>query len=150
MDYIELDRKISETFKLPQRCVFVLDLHRNGSLLEYAYPPQPKGNMLPVDNKNIAGRAAIARRSYISNNVREEKRLVILDWLMSIGGAPIQKMITYPVIFADKVIAVLQVTRRGMTLSDAGPNFQTEDLDRIKSLLDDLFMLHAVRLASAE
>lgn len=150
IDYIELDRKISEILKLSQRSVFVLDMHRDGSLLEFTYPPQFKGNMLPVDNKNIAGRAAIAKRSYISNNVREEKGFVILDWLMSMGGAPIQKMITYPVIFIDEVIAVVQVTRRGVTLSESGPNFRKEDLDKIKFLLDDLHMLHAVRAASGE
>jgi hypothetical protein len=136
--------------KLSQRSVFVLDMHRDGSLLEFTYPPQLKSNMLPVDNKHIAGRAAITKRSYISNNVREEKGFVILDWLMSMGGAPIQKMITYPVIFIDEVIAVLQVTRRGVTLSDAGPNFQKEDLDKIKPLVNDFLMLHAVRVASGE
>ncbi len=118
--------------------------------MEYVYPLQLKGNMLPVDNKNMVGRAAIARRSYISNNVREEKGFVIYDWLMSRDGAPIQKMITYPVIFTDKVIAVLQLARRGMTLFEAGPNFQKEDLDRIKSLLDVLLMPHSLRLASGE
>jgi hypothetical protein len=136
--------------KLSQRSVFVLEMHRDGSLLEFIYPPQLKGNMLPVDNKNIAGRSAIAKRSYISNNVREEKGFVIFDWLMNMGGAPIQKMITYPVLFTDEVIAVLQVTRRGVTFAEAGPNFQKEDLDKVKFLLDDLLMLHAVRVASGE
>ena len=125
-------------------------MHRDGSLLEFTYPPQLKGNMIPVDNKNIAGRAAIAKRSYISNNVREEKGFVMFDWLMSMGGAPIQKMITCPAIFIDEVIAVLQVTRRGVTLSESGPNFQKEDLDKIKSLLNDFLTLHAVRVVSRE
>jgi hypothetical protein len=66
------------------------------------------------------------------------------------GGTQIQKVITYPVIFADKVIAVLQVAKRGKNLSEAGPNFQKEDLEKIKSVLDDLLTLHTVKSAQGE
>ena len=72
-----------------------------------------------------------------------------MDWLIK-GGAQIQKVITYPIIFADNVIAVLQVTRRGKNLSEAGPNFQKEDLEKVKSILDDLFTLHTVKSAQGE
>ena len=122
-------------------------MHSNGSLLEFAYPPQLKGNIIPVNNKNMVGYATIAKRSYISNGVQGEKSFLLFNWLMNMGGAPIQKMITYPVIFADKVIAVVQVTRRGLSLSEAGLDFQKEDLEKIKFVLDDLLTLHAVKSA---
>jgi hypothetical protein len=95
----------------------------------------------------MAGRSVIARRSYISNNIPEEKSFTILDWLMGKGGLPIQKVVAYPVIFADKVIAVLQVTRRGLNLSESGPDFQKDSLDKIKSVLDDLLEIHVVKSA---
>jgi len=149
IDYKELDRQISEMFDLPQGCVFILNLDKEGILLEFAYPPKLKKNKVPVDNKTIAGRAVIAKRSYISNNVQKESSSVFLNCLMAMESDPVQKMITYPIIFGDKVISVLQVVRKGETLSKI-PDFQKEDLEKIKSVLDDLFTLHVVKPAAGE
>ncbi len=98
----------------------------------------------------MVGRTVVARRSYISNNVPQEKGFVLLDWLMNRGGTPIQKVITYPVILADKVVAVLQITRRGAGLSESGPDFRHEDLEKIKSVLDDFVIPHTVKSAEGE
>jgi hypothetical protein len=122
-------------------------VHRDGKSLEFAYPPQLKRNIIPVDRKSIAGRAVISKRSYISNSVGEEKGFFLFDWLISMGNTQIQKMITYPVIFADNVVKVLQVTRRGVSCSEAGPDFQSEDVEKIQSILDDFLTLHLVKSA---
>ncbi len=147
IDYVELDRRISKILNLSQVCVFVFSIHRDGKSLEFIYPPQFIGNIFPIDSKSMAGRSVISRRSYVSNNVPEEKSFTILDWLMGKGGLPIQKVVAYPIIFADKVIAVLQVTRRGLNLSESGPDFQKDSLDKIKSVLDDLLEIHVVKSA---
>jgi hypothetical protein len=122
-------------------------VHRDGMSLEVAYPPQLIGSIIPVDRKSIAGRAVITKRSYISNSVGAEKGLFVFDWLIGMGNTQIQKMITYPVIFADKVLEVVQVTRRGVSVSEAGPDFQNGDLEKIQSILDDFLTLHLVKSA---
>jgi hypothetical protein len=132
---------------LPEGCVFVLAVHRDGKSLEFAYPVQLKGNIVPVDRKSIAGRAVITKRSYISNRVGEEKGFFLFDWLIGMGNTQIQKMITYPVMFVDNVVAVVQVTRRGVSFSEAGPDFQNGDLEKIQSILDDFLTLHLVKSA---
>lgn len=147
IDYTEFDRNTSEILNLPQRCVFVLVVHRDGKSLEFAYPPQLKGNIIPVDHKTLPGRAVISKRSYISNSVGEEKTVFLFDWLISVGNTQVQKMITYPVMFGDKVVAVLQVTRRGVSVSEAGPDFESGDLEKIQSILDDFLTLHLVKSA---
>lgn len=103
-----------------------------------------------MDGKSIVGRTVLARRSYISNNVPQEKGFIISDWLMNRRGTPIQKVIAYPVILADKVVAVLQIARRGTSLSESGPDFQNEDLQKIKSVLEDFITPHTVKSAGGE
>jgi hypothetical protein len=103
-----------------------------------------------VDGKSIVGRTVLARRSYISNNVPHERGFIISDWLMNRGGIPIQKVITYPVTLVDNVVAVLQIVRRGTSLSESGPDFRNEDLEKIKSVLDDFVIPHTVKSAGGE
>jgi len=149
VDYEELDRQLSEIFQLTQGCVFLLELDKHSTLLEFSYPPKLIKNKLPVDNKTILGRAVIAKRSYISNNVEKESNFVVLNCLMAMRAAPVQKMVTYPILSGDRVRAVLQIVRKGKTLSDS-PDFVKEDLEKIKSVLDELLSLHIVKSAWGE
>lgn len=149
IDYKELDRRISEVFGLGQNCVFTLTLDKHGTLLEFAYPPKLIKNKVPVDNKTVVGRAVIAKRPYISNNIQKESSSVILNCLMAMGTTPVQKSITYPIVMGERVIAVIQVVRKGENISDVA-DFQKEDLEKIKSVLDDLFTLHVVKPAAGE
>jgi hypothetical protein len=102
-----------------------------------------------VDNKTIVGRTVIAKRSYISNNVEKESNFIVLNCLMAMGADPVQKLITYPILSGDRVKAVLEVARKGKTLSES-PDFQKDDLGKIKSILDDLLTLHVVKTAWRE
>lgn len=135
---------------MPQGCVFVLSVHRDGRSIEFVYPPEFKGNVFPIDGKSIVGRTVVARRSYISNNVPQERGFIIWDWLINRGSIPVQKVITYPVMLANKVVAVLQIVRRGANLSESGPDFRNEDLEEIQSILDDFITPHTVKLAWGE
>lgn len=146
-DYEQLDKELSEILNLSQGCVFVLSANKDGRLLEFVYPPRLKGTMVPVDSRSIVGRTACNKRFYISNNTHAERDFIFLDSIMSRKGDPIQKMITCPVIFADKVVQVIQVTRRGVNPSEAGKDFTKEDVEKIKTYVDKLFTLHVVESA---
>ncbi|MGH7807726.1 MAG: GAF domain-containing protein [Thermodesulfobacteriota bacterium] len=149
VDYEELDRQVSELFNLPKGCVFILEVDKHGTLAEFTYPAKLIKNKVPVDNKTIVGRTVIAKRSYISNNVEKESNFIVLNCLMAMGADPVQKLITYPILSGDRVKAVLEVARKGKTLSES-PDFQKDDLGRIKSILDGLLTLHVVKTAWRE
>jgi len=142
-----LDKKVSEIFKLSKECVFVLNVRRDEGSLEFVYPPKLKGNLLPINSKSIAGSAVLNRRPYISNNVRLEKSFIVFDWIMDRGMTPIQKMISYPVLLTEKVISVIQITRRGDSLSEAGPDFDKSDLEKLSSILNSFLALQVVSSA---
>ena len=112
--------------------------------MEFIYPSQLKGNSLPINNKSIAGSAVLNRRPYISNNVRLEKSFIVFDWIMDRGGTPIQKIITYPVLLSEKVISVIQITRRGDSVSEAGPDFEKSDLEKLSHILNSFLSLQVV------
>jgi hypothetical protein len=59
---------------------------------------------------------------------------------------PVQKIITYPVMLGERIIAALMVVRRGDVLTQA-PDFGKEDIERLKGLLDNKFSL---RLAAED
>ena len=115
--------------------------------MDFIYPSQLKGNLLPINNKSIAGSAVLNRRPYISNNVRLEKSFIIFDWIMDRGGTPIQKIISYPVLLTEKVISVIQITRRGDSFSEAGPDFEQSDLEKLGHILNSFRSLQIVSSA---
>ena len=47
---------------------------------------------------------------------------------------PIQKMVTAPIFDGDQAVGVVQISRKGETPRDAGPDFTTADLKRLKEL----------------
>lgn len=115
--------------------------------MEFVYPPQLKGNSLPINNKSIAGSAVLNQRPYISNNVRFEKSFIVFDWIMDRGMTPIQKMISYPVLLTGKVISVIHIARRGDSLSEAGPDFEKSDLEKLNFILNSFLALQVVSSA---
>lgn len=147
IDYVELDKNLSKKFNLTQESVFVLSAGKDGKLLEFVYPLWLKGTMVPIDNRSVSGRAANTGRPYISNSVQDEREFIVLACLMNKKGDPIQKMITCPIIFADKVIDVIQIARRGLKPYESGPDFKREDVEKMKSVIDELLALHVVKTA---
>jgi len=140
IDYEELDSQVSKALNLSPGSVFVLSNGVGVELFEFVYPTKLRGNMIPVNTNYILGRAVISRRSSLTNNLRKEKNFGALSFLMGMGLEPIQKIITYPIEFAGKIEAVLEVVRRGGSLTEA-PDFGEEDIGIIKEVIGKFFPL---------
>ena len=125
---------------LSEGCLFVLTNGIDNKLLEFVYPTKLKGNMVPINTRSLLGRAFLSKRNYISNNLKKEKNFLALNYLMDMGLSPVQKVVTYPVEFGGRIIAVLEVVRRGDSLTEA-PDFGEEDLQRISGVIDKIFSL---------
>jgi len=140
IDHEGLDRQVSKALNLSPGCLFVLTNGVRAELFEFVYPTKLRGNMIPVNTNSTLGRVAISKRSYISNNLKKEKKFLALNFLMEMGLEPIQKVITYPIELAGKVEAVLEVVRRGGSLTEA-PDFGEEDIRIIKEVIGKVFPL---------
>ena len=146
IDLEKLDEQVSKALNLPPGSLFVLAVDDSGKLMEFVYPTELTGNMVPINARSILGRAVSSRRYYISNNAYKEKDLSVLNCLSAMGSKPVRKVITYPIVFMDEFVALLEVVRKGDGLTET-PNFEAVDVDRIREVIDQMFSLHAVETA---
>jgi hypothetical protein len=88
----------------------------------------------------IAARTARESRPDIINNFASVRHATVFEGV-KIGGESselIQKMISAPILSGDKVVGVIQVSRKGPNLSIAGPDFSADDLGKVLALCKPL------------
>ena len=104
--------------------------------LAFAYPPHlASGNYVPVSGDSVAGRVVESRSSVIANNLKEESHQGIFELIPDTSGEvrPIQKMIASPMLDGQgEVFAVIEVNRTGTTPSDAGADFNPQDVSNLE------------------
>lgn len=87
----------------------------------------------------------ISKRPYISNDVQKDKIHIFFSWLIGGKVLPVQKMIVFPIIFADRVIALLKIVKKGSDPQTAGDSFKKSDIKEIESVVNTLLTLHVVK-----
>jgi hypothetical protein len=88
----------------------------------------------------IAARTARESRPDIINSFASVRHASVFEGV-KIGGASselIQKMISAPILSGDKVVGVIQVSRKGANPSVAGPDFSADDLSKVLALCKPL------------
>jgi GAF domain len=140
IDYSQLEVQLAKDLNTQEGSLFVLVNDENNNILEFVYPTKLRGNLVPLNTKSLVGKAVVSGKSFIVNDLKKEKNVMVLDWLMRMGMEPVQKVITYPITLGERIIAALMVVRRGDALTQA-PDFGEEDLERLKGLLDNKFSL---------
>jgi hypothetical protein len=88
----------------------------------------------------IAARTARESRPDIINNFAAVRHATVFEGV-KIGGENseiIQKMISAPILSGEKVVGVIQVSRKGANPSLAGPDFSADDLGKVLALCKPL------------
>ena len=89
---------------------------------------------------SIAARTARESRPDIINNLASVRHATVFEGV-KVGNETaevIQKMISAPILCGDKVVGVIQVSRKGANTKSAGPDFTADDLGRILALCKPL------------
>jgi hypothetical protein len=88
----------------------------------------------------IAARTARESRPDIINNFASVRHATVFEGAKTGGESSelIQKMISAPILSGDKVVGVIQVSRKGPNPSLAGPDFSAEDLGKVLALCKPL------------
>jgi len=89
---------------------------------------------------SIAARTARESRPDIINNFASVRHATVFEGV-KIGGESselIQKLISAPILSGDKVVGVIQVSRKGANPSVAGPDFSADDLGKVLALCKPL------------
>jgi len=132
---------IARIFRLKTDEVAVLEILPPGKLLRFVLPEKLRAaGTIPLNsNSALAARTARLRRADIVNNFPSFRHATVFEGF-PLGrryDESIQKILSAPIVRDNRVIGVVQLCRKGISGTDAGPDFTPSDLAELKKL-DDL------------
>jgi hypothetical protein len=143
---IELNRPvdlISKTFGVTAHEVAILAFTKDGRSLRFLAP----------DNLRVVGQIPLSSGNSLAVRTLREMRPEIVNHFSAVPhasvfegvpvseterGEPIQKIMSAPIMAGKQSLGVLQVSRKGKTTSDAGPDFTFPQLQTLKTIADTL------------
>lgn len=104
---------------------------------------------VPLSSKSaLAARTTRENRAEIINDFANVKHASVFEGvkIATEGAEVIQKIISAPILADDRVVGVIQISRKGASSKSAGPDFTSDDLARVLALCKPLgkLMLHTV------
>lgn len=135
--------EIAKLFAVEPDEVAILELLPAGKSLQFVLPGklQAVGTIPLSSSSALAARTVRERRSDIVNKFSLSRHASVFEGV-PLGrrqSETIQKIMSAPIVSGDKVIGVVQISRKGETQSDCGPDFVTKDL-RLLMELHSLFV----------
>ena len=129
---------LAKNFALKDGEVALMRITGGGRQLEFVVPEElSKIGTLPLTStSSVAVRAARDGRPEVINNFPNVKHPTVFEAVPMAKGSrnPIQKIISVPVMGEDGPIGVIQISRKGKSADDAGPDFAPKDLAEIKQV----------------
>ena len=122
--------------------VAILELHAASKALKFVLPEKlrPVGSIPLTSSAALAARTARERRSDVVNNFAQSRHASVFEGVPL--GRPqtvcIQKLMSAPILRDGEVLGVAQISRKGETQQDCGPDFKASDLKTLQGLNDVL------------
>ena len=129
---------VAKIFRVTETEVALLGL--SGSLLTFLYPCELRtAGAIPLSSSAVAARTARTEQAELFNGFTQVKHFSVFE-LVKLGDTGlddqvIQKLMSAPVLAANgEVIGVIQVSRKAPRPAAAGPDFTTDDLEKLESV----------------
>jgi GAF domain-containing protein len=129
---------VAKIFRVTETEVALLGL--SGSLLTFLYPCELRtAGAIPLSSSAVAARTARTEQAELFNGFTQVKHFSVFE-LVKLGDTGlddqvIQKLMSAPVLAANgEVIGVIQVSRNAPRPAAAGPDFTTDDLEKLESV----------------
>jgi hypothetical protein len=134
----QVAEEIGRTFGVQPDEVAVMELVPSGKWLKFVLPDKLRqvGTIPLTSTVALAARTARERRADIVNNFALARHASVFEGV-PIGrrtGQSIQKIMSAPILRGDLIIGVVQISRKALSLSDAGPDFTAKDLTELRGL----------------
>jgi hypothetical protein len=118
--------------------VAILALNAKQQNLSFVIPGQLRqvGTIPLSSNIALVARTVRERRAEVVNKFTSARHVSVFEGV-PLGrqqGEYIQKIMSAPIIEGTEVVGVVQISRKGQTLSSAGPDFTQKDLTALRSL----------------
>ena len=93
-----------------------------------------------TSNSALAARTARESRPEINNAFSNAKHATVFEGVKtgSEAAEAIQKIVSAPILAGDKVIGVIQISRKGSSAKSVGPDFTPSDLGKVLALAKPL------------
>jgi len=134
----QISKALAKRFRVDLDEVAILVVVRNGQLLRFVVPEKlrPVGT-IPINSTTaLAARTAREHRAEVINNFPAVRHASVFE-SVPLGreqGELIQKIMSAPIMAGDRVVGVVQVSRKGHTASEAGMDFSAIELKDLTSL----------------
>jgi hypothetical protein len=130
--------------------VAVLGVSHRWRHLHFLVPAALKNvGFIPLtSNSALAARTVRESRPEINNNFSAVRHATVFEGVKTAttSGESIHKIISAPILCEGKVVGVMQVSRKGTSVNDSGPDFIAEDLGKVLAICRPLGKL-VMRLA---
>jgi hypothetical protein len=132
---------LAKLFAVRPKEVALLRLEKG--LLKFIFPEQLKtAGFIPVSSSSsVAAHTASTKKTQLFNAFAQVKHARVFETIRLAGGeemdqseqASIQKLMSAPVMSSEnKVLGVIQISRKAFEASSAGPDFTPEDLQQLE------------------
>lgn len=134
---------ISKDFGVRSHEVAILGLTPDERSLRFLAPDTLRSiGQIPLSSgSSLAARTVREKRPEVINHFSVVPHASVFEAVPisdEMRGDPIQKIMSAPIILDNQVIGVLQVSRKGKTLAEAGPDFTHPQLRELKTISDAL------------
>src|SRR5262245_35459202 len=130
--------RIAKTFGVRSEEVAILGVSVKWRHLHFLVPQALKNvGFIPLSSPSaLAARTARENRAEVDNKFHETRHASVFEGVKNetLTAEAIQKIVSAPITLDNKVVGVLQVSRKGSSLAFAGPDFASDDVTKITSL----------------
>jgi len=134
----QLGEELAKLFRVQPDEVAILGITSGGNFLQFILPKELRAiGTIPINSTSaLAARTARERKSDAMNNFSVVRHASVFEGvpLGRSRGEMIQKIMSAPILDGDKVVGVVQISRKGTSTADAGPDFTPHDLRQLIAL----------------
>ncbi len=139
-------KAVSQQFACKQDEVAILLLSHDGKHLRFVAPRRfAELGSIPTSKRDSIAVGVLSKRSgEVINNVPMVKHVSFFESIkLRDKPAPIQKMVTTPLVVRGQPVGVAEISRKGETVRDAGADFTPADLRKAQEIFEGVAPLLA-------
>jgi hypothetical protein len=145
-------QQMANRFGVEEDEVAIMEIAPSGRFLRFVIPQKLREvGTIPLSSTTaLAARTVRERRADVLNNFPIAKHVTVFEGvpLGRGSGESIQKIMSAVIVSGNVVVGVVQICRKGASLTDSGPDFTSRDLSELQSLNQALSRLLAMRPAA--
>jgi GAF domain-containing protein len=142
ISFVSVAERIAKALSVRTEEVAILGVSHRWQHLHFVVPEALKNvGFIPLSSKTaLAARTTRESRPEIINDFTSVRHATVFEGvkLAAESAEIIQKIISAPILSGDRVVGVIQISRKGANVKTAGPDFTSDDLGKVLSLCKPL------------